>query len=432
MLCPADVNLVKRDPDLPGLGTILDPDRFLETVQSLYPQARVTRAEADYVRYKRTTSCLVGYRVTCAAGTVPVYARAHDTNGAKIAKAGRHESAATPLGGGVTVLPGAAVAVYPFPNDHELKLLPRLAGGELRRGMLQEMLPDRPDLWDAPLETLRYKPERRYVARLGADNKQAAVLKLYTREEFGITGHNAGRFASDPPLCVPRGLCRSKAHRAAAVEWIEGMPLRQAMGCSEVPQESFRAIGAALARLHAQKPNRLRRFSTAQGFAESLIDGATALAEIAPDSADRAQRLARRIGDKLTSRHWRARRAIHGDFSADQVILQTGGIAIVDFDRAGKGDPRLDLGMFRARLEYDVICGGLAPDRVDACFEPMLDEYRRASDKDITRKLDRFAGACLLLIAAEPFRRRLPAWPEKIAAIVAAAERITAGREPAA
>ena len=200
MLCPADVNLVGRDPDLPGLGTILDPDRFLETMQSLYPQARVSRAEADYVRYKRTTSCLVGYRVTCAAGTVPVYARAHDTNGAKIAKAGRHESAATPLGGGVTVLPGAAVAVYPFPNDHELKLLPRLAGAAHRRGMLQEMLPDRPDLWDAPLETLRYKPERRYVARLGADNAHAAVLKLYTREEFGITGHNAGRFASDPPL----------------------------------------------------------------------------------------------------------------------------------------------------------------------------------------------------------------------------------------
>jgi len=432
MLCQADVNLVERDPDLPGLGTILDPDRFLETLQGLYPQAGVTRVDPDYVRYKRTTSCLVGCRVTCAAGTVIVYARAHNADGAKIEKAGRHASAATPLGAGVKVLADAAVAVYPFPNDHELKLLPTLVGAETRRGMLQEMLPDRPDLSDAPLETLRYKPERRYVARLGADDKQAAVLKLYTREEFGITGHNAGRFASEPPLLVPRGLCRSKAHRAAVVEWIEGVPLREAMGRTEVPPESFRAIGAALARLHTQKPNRLRRFSTAQGFAESLSDSAAALAEIAPESADRAQQLARRLGDKFTSRHWRARRAIHGDFSADQIILQGGGVGIVDFDRAGKGEPRLDLGMFRARLEYDVVCGDLAPDRVDAAFEPMLDEYRRASEKDITRKLDRFSGACLLLIAAEPFRRRLPQWPEKIAAIVDAAERIAAGREPAA
>ena len=428
MLCQADVNLVERDPDLPGLGTILDPDRFLETLQGLYPQAGVTRVEPDYVRYKRTTSCLVGYRVTCAAGTVIVYARAHNADGAKIEKAGRHASAATPLGAGVKVLADAAVAVYPFPNDHELKLLPRLFGAETRRGMLQEMLPDRPDLWDAPLETLRYKPERRYVARLGADDQQAAVLKLYTREEFGITGHNAGRFASEPPLLVPRGLCRSKAHRAAVVEWIEGVPLREAMGRTEVAQESFRAIGAALARLHTQKPNRLRRFSTAEGFAESLIDSAAALAEIAPESADRAQQLARRLGDKFTSRHWRARRAIHGDFSADQVILQDDGIGIVDFDRAGKGEPRLDLGMFRARLEYDVVCGDLSPDRVDAAFEPMLDEYRRTSEKDITRKLDRFTGGCLLTVALEPFRHRLPDWPDKIELILSAAERIFEGQ----
>ena len=440
MLCQADADLVKRDPGLPGLAMILDPDAFIETLQGLYPDAGVTGAEPNYVRYKPATSCLVGYRVRCAAGTVDVYARAHDSNGAKIQKAGRHQGAASALGGGITVLADRAVAVYPFPNDHELKLLPQLQGAESRRAMLREMLPNRPDLWDAPLETLRYKPQRRYVARLGgADGPggpggMSAVLKLYTREEFGVTGHNAGRFVSEAPLRVPLGLARSKSHRAAVVEWIAGVPLRDAMACSEVPESTFRAIGAALAKLHTQKPNRLRQLATAEGFAETLADGAEALATIAPRLGSRAQRLARRIGEKLASRHWRTRRAIHGDFSADQVVLPDdpsapdGAVAIVDFDRAGKGEPRLDLGMFRARLEYDVILGLLAADRVSAYCEPMLDEYRRASEKDITRKLDRFTGGCLLLIALEPFRHRLPDWHQKIEMILSAAERIFEGQ----
>ncbi len=434
MLCQADADLVKRDPGLAGLALILDPDAFVETLQGLYPDAGVTGCVPNYVRYKPATSCLVGYQVQCAGGTVDVYARAHDANGAKIEKAGRHQGAATALGGGVGVLTDRAVAIYPFPNDHELKLLPQLQGAASRADMLREMLPDRPDLFDAPLATLRYKPERRYVARLGEPGADAAVIKLYTRQEFGSTGHNAGRFVSEGMLRVPRGLARSKSHRAAVVEWIDGVPLGEAMACSHVPESSFRAIGAALAKLHTQKPNRLRQLATADEFAQTLVDGAEALAEVAPDLGSRAKRLAVRIGEKLASRHWRARRAIHGDFSADQVVLcddptnDDPAVAIIDFDRAGRGEPRLDLGMFRARLEYDVIMGVLGADRVSACCEPMLDEYRRSSEKDITRKLDRFAAACLLLVALEPFRHRLPDWPDKIEMILSAAERIFEGQ----
>ena len=182
-----------------------------------------------------------------------------------------------------------------------------------------------------------------------------------------------------------------------------------------------------------------RRFGPAQPPRPTCAALPTrARADRGPELGRRAQRLARRIGEKRASRHWRARRAIHGDFSADQVVLQddppgaggpdSGGVAIVDFDRAGKGEPRLDLGMFRARMEYDVILGVLAPEKVSAYCEPMLDEYRRASKKDITRKLDRFTGACLLLVALEPFRHRLPEWPEKIEMILCAAERIFEGQ----
>ena len=93
MRCDADRALVRRDPGIPGLEMVLDPDSFAATLRILYPQAGVTAAEPLYVRYKPTTSCLVGYSVSCTVGTVSVYARAHDRSGAKIENAGRHDSA---------------------------------------------------------------------------------------------------------------------------------------------------------------------------------------------------------------------------------------------------------------------------------------------------------------------------------------------------
>ena len=61
--------------------------------------------------------------------------------------------------------------------------------------------------------------------------------------------------------------------------------------------------------------------------------------------------------------------------------------------------------------------------------EEILEAYREAAGKDVTRKLPRFTAACLLLCAVEPFRHRLPAWPEKIEAIIAAAEALFDERE---
>ncbi len=91
----------------------------------------------------------------------------------------------------------------------------------------------------------------------------------------------------------------------------------------------------------------------------------------------------------------------------------------VTLDRAGCGDPRIDLGMFHARLILDVIEGGLSPAQAHSAFNQLLEAYRHASRKDLTPELNLFVAASLLQCAIEPFRNRHLNWPEKIEAIIA-------------
>ncbi len=424
MQCPADASLVRRDPDVPGLAVLLDSGRTAELLARVYPEAALTAVEPRYVRYKRGTSCLVGYSVECATGAVEVYARAH-TSGtvSKLDKAAQRESVSSPLGAGVTVIPEQSIVIYPFPNDHELPSLRELGDPRSRRQLIEHVLPDEDDLRDAPLEALRYKPERRYVAHLRRAGGGGAVLKFCTRQDYLLRKDNVDTFASSPALRVPRRLGRSRRYHVTAVEWLEGVLLPDAIH-SETFAASFGAVGAAVAHLHAQKPKKLQTVWSSDRYAQILVEAADAVAEVLPDMAGRAGQLARRLAEKLTTRHWREGRAIHGDLAVDQVVLQDDRVGIIDFDRAGYGDPRIDLARLRAGLIQDVIRGMFAADRADACLEAFLDAYRTESRKDVTRKLERFTAAALLQHAIEPFRRRDPDWPARTVAMIEAAEQL--------
>jgi aminoglycoside phosphotransferase (APT) family kinase protein len=251
------------------------------------------------------------------------------------------------------------------------------------------------------------------------------VLKVYTRQDYHVRKDNVGMFRGLGALRVPKCLGRSSRHHLAAIEWLEGVSLRSTLLARSAARWS--AVGQAFARVHAQKPRKVQTFWTAESYAALLVDAAVRAAEIAPDLGERARRLAASIGEKLLQRHWRARRAIHGDLSADHVVLQDGKVGILDFDRAAYGDPRMDLGSFRARLECDVLDGALTEHEADACFAAILDAYRGESVKDVTRKVERFVAASLLQLAAEPFRHRREEWPRRMEAILGRAEAFARG-----
>lgn len=104
----------------------------------------------------------------------------------------------------------------------------------------------------------------------------------------------------------------------------------------------------------------------------------------------------------------------HGDFHVDQLLLAGDAIAVIDLDQLCLADPALDLATYAA----DVVRGRAADlESVQRVLDRLLDGYggRPAA-------LEGHLAAAILGRAAHPFQRQLPGWPERVDAMVAAAE----------
>ncbi len=320
MLSPADAAFVKRDPALPGLAVLLDPPALAEALQTRLPGAQIEALTATYVRYKPRTSCLVAYRLKTGEAEIDLYAKAYPVNaGDKLNKAHYQRAVEGPLGPGIIVLADAAVVIYVFPNDPELAALSRLADPKARRDLLTKLLPNHPDLWPARVRRLRYKPERRYVAQLVTEKDHYASLKVYTADDYHQISRNAKVLVSRGPLRLTRRLGRSNRHHLLALEWLPGRPLNEAMRAPDFELNTLREVGAALAELHSQNPKRLAPHSR-EAEITALLSASAGVAAVYPQLAKRASTLARLLSVNLLGVS-RLQAPIHGDFSADQVIL---------------------------------------------------------------------------------------------------------------
>lgn len=424
MLSQADANVVRRDPQLPGLAVLLDPDAFADVLRRRGPEIQIEWVRAQYVRYKAGTSCLVGYVVRTSGTEIDVYARCHRSNQPiKLDKASQRQSVPGLLGDGIEVVPELALAVYVFPNDHELRALRRLLDPRRSPRPLKRLLRDHEHmaLWKGSLRPLRYKPERRCVAQLTLDDKPRAVTKIYTASGYDIARDNAHAFVNQSPLQVARVIGDAARYCALTWEWIEGPGLYEVLRESSTPQEALDRAGAALVRLHHQKPN-LRTTYTNKDYGDALHRAAGEIETIHPELGQRARELCQTLTKLLLEHPWRSQ-AIHGDFSADQVILAGEDAAILDFDRAGYGDPSIDLGTFGAKLIGAAIDGQLPIDRAEAARHGLVSAYGKSTGTDETPGAELFTAGALLQLAQEPFRNRWDDWPDKTEALLACAER---------
>jgi aminoglycoside phosphotransferase (APT) family kinase protein len=414
---------VERDRAIPGLALLLDPEALGERLQKTLPETEVLTARARYVRYKPGTSCLVAYRLDVGGAEIEVYAKAVRSDDlVKLRKARYRLKVRGPLGPPGVILDDLAVVVYAFPNDQELPTLARLADDERRSRMLAKALPDRPDLWDSALHSLRYKPERRYVARLVAHAGERALLKVYTEQDYRRATQTPKRFVSRGPLRIGRRLGRSHRRHMLILEWLPGRSLVEAMCHPSLEASVVPTVGAALAELHAQDPKALEQV-TREHEAVSLLSAAVSVGGVCPHLAGRTHSLALQLAVALL-RAPPVCCPIHGDFSADQVLLTDGTVAILDLDAAVRGDPTTDLGSFAAQIESDAVRGGLPADQVEAWTQMLLEGYCATARCGPLAHFDLYLAAGLLRLAPHPFRNREPNWPERTEAILTRAEAI--------
>ena len=422
MLSSHNAELARRDSALPGLALLLDPEAFAAALRKALPGTDVGEARVTYVRYRPERYCLVLYGLRVTGTEVDVYAKAHRVNSRKLSKSRERQKVRGPLGPGGVILDDLAIAVNAFPNDYKLDALARLVDEEARKGMLRELVSDRPDLWKAAVRTLRYKPESHHVAKAATDGSERAILKFYNEREYSAGLRGARAFVSQGPLRVARLLGLSNRNCILAFEWLSGPRLGEAILDPKLGFGAVATVGAALAELHAQNPEGLKWWSR-DAEATALLRTAAKLGFVGPHLARQADELARRIAARLVHEP-PVNRPIHGDFSANQVLLADDGAGIVDLDTAARGDPAADLGNFIAKLERAALHGELSRSRVEALSDALLEGYRVATQRPVPARIELYTAAGLLRRASRSFQHLAPQWPERIQATVERAEAI--------
>jgi hypothetical protein len=416
MLTHADADLAHRESQLPGLATLLDTDALFTALNKARPGIRISAASVSYLRYKPQTSCLAGYRVESEAEVNFLTATALRRDAcAKQAKVLTDPDRIW--------LADQAITVALFPSDDKLPSLARLMNSDGRRHLLARIAPHRTDWLDGDIEILRYKPERRAVARLMVEGTPRAVLRLFPPRGFAAALAGARAYRSCNAVRIARLLGKTVRHRMIALEWLPGRCLTDALNHKGFHLGGISAVGAALAALHAQNPSRLPQRSRAEE-AVPLMDVADWLAAVVPNSATVARTLARTLGVRLEQTPQESA-PLHGDFYANQVLLDGSNVGIIDCDEACRGDPSMDLGTFGAHLEGNALRGHGVPALVGPVMAELIDSYRLASQQHISdERIALFAAVGLLRLAAHPFRNREPHWPERTASLLERADEL--------
>ncbi|MFT3691071.1 phosphotransferase [Paenirhodobacter sp.] len=375
----ADRGIVARDSGLPGLALALDAGALARVLGSGLLRTR-------YLRYKPGESCTVclddgGAGLILRAVTPARY----DTY--------RQREKWVRPGSGVRFLDGPCSVVLPGTLDREIRAARLLLAPERAKPLLAGLIGP----GEHRLVVLRHKPGRRIVARIETAGRPAALLKAVPPARFGALLASA-RMAQ----AQGTALLAADAELGLVVQgWVAG----QTADPARAEPGDFARIGAALAALHAapREPGEAP---------EPHRDALAALGRLLPDLAGMCGMLSEGLTLALR-RDARPRVLCHGDFSADQVIVQPGSLRFIDWDRAGPGPAAGDLGCFLARMDADVLTGGLDPARADRLAAAFLAGYG-ACDPD----LDLFRASALAALVCEPFRQRMEDWPEKSTALL--------------
>lgn len=398
-----------RDRALPGLATVLDTAAAAALVARLLPDAPRGTPQLTYTRYKPGASCLVALRYDDGEATAYVTLKAVGRDA--------HEKWAKYRGSRrVTADDAERIAIRRFPHDGELDG-PRWLFDAARREQVLAAL----DLHaDTVFDVITYKPERRVVVRAMVHGKPQAVVKCYDAAGFvnALAAHQA--LARLPHLPVSPATAWHEKRGVIASPWIAGRMLDVATD----DLAHFKAAGAALAAVHDAAMD----VRAGEAGADARL-GLHRIAQAVEGWSPAAREPLRQLLNRLA--HHRDEGApaavpIHGDFYTKQLLLGDHGVSLLDFDECALDDPHIDLAIFAAHLERDVLRRAYPRERASAVLDALLAGYRLTRPVDLRRLTWRTAEA-LVRLAPHPFRHRDPDWPALTERLVQRAQAVLDG-----
>lgn len=400
MLFPGESDLIRRDSALKGLRIVLDPERLAETLRPHVHNNQLCGVKVKYVRYKPETSCLVSYHMELGDGTSQeVYAKAVKNDAVnKLRKTYRKFEG---YGSGIPNVinfEDDAISIFTFPCDGKINALPEILNIPSRSHFLRKLLPSYPDLWDANLECIRYKPEQRFVGRLRGREDYEVKIKFYAPSWYPSSSLNAKVLSSRGVLRLPKRIGRSSRYQTVVFEWMRGCLLKDIIQGPTLDFNLMEIVGAALSEIHSQNVNGLH-YITRYDESTSLLLAAADLGFIFPDLKKRIDEIAMRISIALESTP-PLNRPVHGDFNSEQILIDNNQAIVLDLDNATFSDPAADLGLFFAHLEKDSLNGTISQSELDSAKESLLKGYESASG-NLPNNIKLYTAIGLLRIATD-------------------------------
>jgi len=402
-VCRADPML---DHAVPSLDLVLDADRLGRWLES---RGEVL-VDRPYLRYKPGTSCVAALRLR--SGRAFLY--------------GVSEPARPKLDKLVTLAPpGSIRAVDPrlrvmlatIAADRDLPALRDLPQAIARMGLNRS--DDEPGPGHSEPTVLVHKPQRRLVGLLcaspDADPERWGniVLRAYRRGQSDRAAERHRAAGRIDGVRTARILATSSRDALLALEHLPGHTLDALLAAGGAGPQVLRATGRALAQVHAGPVDRPvdrgpdATTGTRTTVSAAARETAALVGQLCPALAGR---LAVVLAELTATAPVRNEPVLcHGDFSADQVVVDDHGRpALIDWDRARVGDPATDLAGLRA--------AGLGLDQL----ADVLEGYDRL--RPVPRHLDWHVAEAQLMRVADPFRAGTPAWRDRVEANIDAVE----------
>lgn len=284
---------------------------------------------------------------------------------------------------------------------------------QLRRGLrtLGPALPSvESSVQSGRLRVLRYNPHRRLVLRRDVPDHQPLGIRVTADKQPDANPTRRVLEAAGVPVLRPtRSQDIRRTRRVTVWPWYGCGDLAGCGLTAALAGRAARRTGGALARLHgiAQVAGDVRH-----GPAEiesALVGLAGDLHHLDPSAAGRTagltEQVLRRLGDGPA---WRGAVLAHGDFSADQVLVDHDGhIRLIDFDRMGLAPAALDLGSFAA---MELLTSARPPTDLPLTGR-VLEGYRLAGGAEPeAATLTAWTARALLTRVMEPFRAGRSDW----------------------
>jgi ATP-binding cassette, subfamily B, bacterial len=406
---PATPAAAPRDAALPQLDDLLETDRMRPVLQrSLKDSLRdatLEHLEIARVRYQPREKVAVHYRTTIEGDQHHAVATviADQDLAAKVRKP-RYEAMAT-------TVDGRSPAAHPVIHDDELNAivtwlpfdvkLPGVAVGarELSRNLTAAGAAGGHDLAAVPV-ILGYKPESRAVMRFGD-----YILKAYAKDRQ-FNSARAGLVASGSSPSI------SSASFVAAIDDLR--LTAQTIVSGTTPPAGVDAAHAAGAFVRDLQEQTFEGLTAAPPYSQlrEAQRHAFVAGIVAPDLLLRVNKLVERLAGGMPT--GLAFVPAHGDFHVDQLIVTDQKFAVIDFDGMCYAPAALDIATYAA----DVVRGRTQDlDNVSAVLAEVLDGYGTEPDG-----LKWYLCTAILARSTHPFRAQTPNWPQRVTAMVAAAE----------